>query len=122
MLDIIARSFYTSQIAQKPHTPSAAINSSDYSPSTTTNKMALAQQGSNQLSLETPQNGAGAFLDGVRICLVTTLSLIRVCILPLTEYVLSTMDKVVNWARQGSMWPMTCQSARPRSLLTRALI
>jgi NADH dehydrogenase (ubiquinone) Fe-S protein 7 len=24
-----------------------------------------------------------------------------------TEYVLSTLDKVVNWARQGSMWPMT---------------
>lgn len=23
-----------------------------------------------------------------------------------TEYVLSTVDKVVNWARQGSMWPM----------------
>jgi NADH:ubiquinone oxidoreductase subunit B-like Fe-S oxidoreductase len=21
--------------------------------------------------------------------------------------VLSTLDKVVNWARQGSMWPMT---------------
>ncbi|PWN17969.1 NADH-quinone oxidoreductase [Microstroma glucosiphilum] len=25
----------------------------------------------------------------------------------LAEYVLSTMDKIVNWARQGSMWPMT---------------
>lgn len=23
------------------------------------------------------------------------------------EYVLSTLDKVTNWARQGSMWPMT---------------
>lgn len=23
------------------------------------------------------------------------------------EYVLSTMDKIVNWARQSSMWPMT---------------
>jgi NADH dehydrogenase (ubiquinone) Fe-S protein 7 len=41
----------------------------------------LAQKGSNQLSLETPRNGM--------------------------EYVLSTADKVVNWARQGSMWPMT---------------
>lgn len=41
----------------------------------------IAQQGSNQLSLETPKNGA--------------------------EYVLSTLDKVANWARQGSMWPMT---------------
>jgi len=41
----------------------------------------VAQRGSNQLSLEQPQNKA--------------------------EYVLSTLDKVVNWARQGSMWPMT---------------
>ncbi|KAF9531616.1 NADH-ubiquinone oxidoreductase 20 kDa subunit [Crepidotus variabilis] len=40
-----------------------------------------AQSGSLQLSLETPQNKA--------------------------EYVLSTLDKVTNWARQGSMWPMT---------------
>ncbi|TFY50154.1 hypothetical protein EVG20_g11688, partial [Dentipellis fragilis] len=24
-----------------------------------------------------------------------------------TEYVLSTLDKIANWARQGSMWPMT---------------
>lgn len=42
---------------------------------------ALAVRGSNQASLETPRNGM--------------------------EYVLSTADKVVNWARQGSMWPMT---------------
>ncbi|KAJ7084386.1 ndufs7, NADH:ubiquinone oxidoreductase 20 kd subunit [Mycena belliarum] len=41
----------------------------------------LAQRDSNQLSLETPQNKA--------------------------EYVLSTLDKVANWARQSSMWPMT---------------
>ncbi|KAK7692577.1 NADH dehydrogenase Fe-S protein subunit 7 ndufs7 [Cerrena zonata] len=41
----------------------------------------LAKQGSNQLSLETPNNKA--------------------------EYVLSTLDKIANWARQGSMWPMT---------------
>lgn len=41
----------------------------------------IAKRGSNQLSLENPQNKA--------------------------EYVLSTLDKVVNWARQGSMWPMT---------------
>ena len=25
----------------------------------------------------------------------------------MTEYVLSTLDKVTNWARQSSMWPMT---------------
>ncbi|KAJ2916778.1 hypothetical protein MD484_g3632, partial [Candolleomyces efflorescens] len=42
---------------------------------------ALAKARSNQLSLETPRNNA--------------------------EYVLSTLDKVANWARQGSMWPMT---------------
>ncbi|QRV79516.1 hypothetical protein RhiJN_07531 [Ceratobasidium sp. AG-Ba] len=41
----------------------------------------LAQRGSNQLSLETPNNKV--------------------------EYVLSTLDKIANWARQGSMWPMT---------------
>ncbi|CAO1614847.1 unnamed protein product [Jaminaea pallidilutea] len=41
----------------------------------------LANRGSNQMSLETPRNNG--------------------------EYVLSTMDKIVNWARQGSMWPMT---------------
>ncbi|KAF5348686.1 hypothetical protein D9758_006844 [Tetrapyrgos nigripes] len=41
----------------------------------------LANRGSIQQSLEQPQNKA--------------------------EYVLSTLDKVANWARQGSMWPMT---------------
>ncbi|CAO1629090.1 unnamed protein product [Parajaminaea phylloscopi] len=41
----------------------------------------LANVGSNQLSLETPKGNG--------------------------EYVLSTMDKIVNWARQGSLWPMT---------------
>ncbi|GEM08789.1 NADH dehydrogenase (ubiquinone) Fe-S protein 7 [Rhodotorula toruloides] len=41
----------------------------------------LAKVNSNQLSLETPRNGV--------------------------EYALGTMDKIVNWARQGSMWPMT---------------
>ncbi|KAK0523066.1 ndufs7 ubiquinone oxidoreductase subunit [Tilletia horrida] len=41
----------------------------------------LANRSSNALSLMTPKNNA--------------------------EYVLSTLDKVVNWARTGSMWPMT---------------
>ncbi|PKI85144.1 kinase that interacts with cdc31p [Malassezia vespertilionis] len=41
----------------------------------------LANAGSNQLSLETPKNTI--------------------------EYTLSTLDKVVNWARQSSAWPMT---------------
>ncbi|TNY21494.1 hypothetical protein DMC30DRAFT_198886, partial [Rhodotorula diobovata] len=45
------------------------------------NAFDLAKVGSNQLSLETPRNGV--------------------------EYALGTMDKIVNWARQGSMWPMT---------------
>ncbi|KZP34518.1 NADH-ubiquinone oxidoreductase 20 kDa subunit [Athelia psychrophila] len=42
---------------------------------------AVANRGSLQQSLESPQNKA--------------------------EYVLSTLDKVANWARQGSIWPMT---------------
>ncbi|KAF8577738.1 NADH-quinone oxidoreductase [Ramaria rubella] len=41
----------------------------------------VAMRGSTQESLNQPRNGA--------------------------EYVLSTLDKIVNWARQGSMWPMT---------------
>ncbi|KAK0547818.1 ndufs7 ubiquinone oxidoreductase subunit [Tilletia horrida] len=41
----------------------------------------LANRSSNALSLQTPKNNA--------------------------EYVLSTLDKVVNWARTGSLWPMT---------------
>jgi len=41
----------------------------------------IAMRGSTQAELNKPRNAA--------------------------EYVLSTMDKVVNWARQGSMWPMT---------------
>jgi hypothetical protein len=28
----------------------------------------------------------------------------------LIEWVLTQFDKAVNWARQGSMWPMTCKS------------
>ncbi|KAG6832032.1 hypothetical protein H0H87_003013 [Tephrocybe sp. NHM501043] len=60
----------------EPSTPIPTSTTSATEPITT-----LAQRGSNQLSLETPQNKA--------------------------EYVLSTLDKVANWARQGSMWPMT---------------
>ncbi|KAE8218179.1 hypothetical protein CF319_g571 [Tilletia indica] len=41
----------------------------------------LANRNSNALSLMTPKNNA--------------------------EYVLSSLDKVVNWARTGSLWPMT---------------
>ncbi|EPQ29799.1 uncharacterized protein PFL1_02472 [Pseudozyma flocculosa PF-1] len=41
----------------------------------------VANRGSNQLSLETPKNGV--------------------------EYALTTLDKMANWARQGSFWPMT---------------
>lgn len=58
----------------------------------------LAKQGSNQLSLETPQNGV--------------------------EYALSTMDKVVNWARVGSIWPMVSlpSSHTTRTKLERILM
>ncbi|WVW86936.1 NADH dehydrogenase [ubiquinone] iron-sulfur protein 7, mitochondrial [Kwoniella bestiolae CBS 10118] len=77
----IGRPISNSAIALRPNTPTSSLNTADSSPSTTTPATAIAQRGSNQLSLETPRNGA--------------------------EYVLSTLDKVVNWARQGSMWPMT---------------
>lgn len=76
-----ARPLSSTAIALRPHTPTSAINSYSHSPSTTLPDTTIAQQGSNQLSLETPRNGA--------------------------EYVLSTLDKIVNWGRQGSMWPMT---------------
>lgn len=77
------RSLSSTSTLMKPSTPTASINTNDSSPSTPEGMpiTTRAQQGSNQLSLETPRNSA--------------------------EYVLSTMDKIVNWARQGSMWPMT---------------
>ncbi|KAJ9106184.1 hypothetical protein QFC21_001328 [Naganishia friedmannii] len=75
------RNVHTTTAVAKPHTPTASLQPSDASPSTTTPLTAMAMQGSNQLSLETPQNGA--------------------------EWVLTQFDKAVNWARQGSMWPMT---------------
>ncbi|KAN0129784.1 NADH-ubiquinone oxidoreductase 20 kDa subunit [Lactarius tabidus] len=62
-------------------TPSPTPELVSSSTSATNPITSIAQQGSNQLSLEQPRNNA--------------------------EYVLSTLDKVVNWARQGSMWPMT---------------
>ncbi|WVR08061.1 NADH dehydrogenase [ubiquinone] iron-sulfur protein 7, mitochondrial [Kwoniella sp. DSM 27419] len=78
----IARPISNTAIALRPGAvPTSQLNHADSSPSTTNPATAIAQRGSNQLSLETPKNGA--------------------------EYVLSTLDKVVNWARQGSMWPMT---------------
>ncbi|EJU04389.1 NADH-quinone oxidoreductase [Dacryopinax primogenitus] len=66
----------TAQVQQSE--PKAAIPSGSGKASS---GIEIAQQGSNQLSLETPRNAA--------------------------EYVLSTFDKIANWARQGSMWPMT---------------
>ncbi|ORX37713.1 hypothetical protein BD324DRAFT_393228 [Kockovaella imperatae] len=74
---IAFRPLTTSRPVEKP-TP---ISPRDNSPSSSLPATLRAQQGSNQLSLETPRNGA--------------------------EYVLTTLDKIVNWARQGSMWPMT---------------
>ncbi|GAA5874679.1 hypothetical protein JCM8547_003954 [Rhodosporidiobolus lusitaniae] len=60
---------------------SKAVAAPVVSQSSASNAFQLAKAGSNQLSLETPRNGV--------------------------EYALGTMDKIVNWARQGSMWPMT---------------
>lgn len=92
---MIARPLSNTAIAMKPATPSASIQTRDMNPSTSTPMTALAQQGSNQLSLETPRNGAGEW------------GLLSLCAQLTPEYVLSTLDKMVNWARQGSMWPMT---------------
>lgn len=51
----------------------------------------LAKAGSNQQSLETPRNGA--------------------------EYALSSLDKIVNWGRAGSLWPMVSLHSRtPESI------
>lgn len=58
----------------------------------------IAKLNSNQHSLETPQNKAGMqVFHHLRHCIYFALS----------EYVLSTLDKITNWARQSSMWPMT---------------
>lgn len=59
---------------------SPALVNPSVTPVQANDAFALAKAGSNQLSLETPRNGV--------------------------EYALGTMDKIVNWARQGSMWPM----------------
>jgi NADH dehydrogenase (ubiquinone) Fe-S protein 7 len=76
--------------------------------------MQLSKRGSNQLSLETPQNGAGVCMRAVEGRLVLMLRG------ALSEYVLSTLDKITNWARQSSMWPMTFGLPSP-SLLFRAV-
>ncbi|KIK97114.1 hypothetical protein PAXRUDRAFT_31992 [Paxillus rubicundulus Ve08.2h10] len=70
-----SRSIHTSKFVRAPETILTSTTSAK-EPITS-----LAIRGSNQHSLETPQNKA--------------------------EYVLSTLDKLVNWARQGSIWPMT---------------
>ncbi len=76
-----SRSIATSSRGAQASPHPVNSHASTASGSEPTNFPALASRGSNQLSLETPRNGA--------------------------EYVLSTLDRVVNWARQGSMWPMT---------------
>ena len=91
------------------------------------NELKIAQQGSNQLSLETPNNGAGASAPlrhgachhrARRLSPIGRLQAwpqtdrphraLSFSFLRLAEYVLTGLDKIVNWARQGSMWPMTC--------------
>ncbi|KAF8629651.1 hypothetical protein AX17_005590 [Amanita inopinata Kibby_2008] len=62
---------------------STATTNASASPNQPIDKLptSMALHGSNQYDLEHPRNKA--------------------------EYVLSTLDKITNWARQGSMWPMT---------------
>ncbi|KAF9268855.1 NADH-quinone oxidoreductase [Marasmius fiardii PR-910] len=69
---------------------SSTSSSSSTSPSISQPVTALAAKGSNQASLLQPNNKA--------------------------EYVLSTLDKIANWARQSSMWPVTFGACR-RSVL-----
>ncbi|GAA5973646.1 hypothetical protein JCM21900_006748 [Sporobolomyces salmonicolor] len=82
---ILARSIATS--SPRPASPPSPRSSTSVPSGVTVTQdeasraFDLAKVGSNQLSLETPRNGV--------------------------EYALGTMDKIVNWARQGSMWPMT---------------
>ncbi|SYW85141.1 related to NADH-ubiquinone oxidoreductase 19.3 kDa subunit, mitochondrial precursor [Ustilago bromivora] len=97
----LTRSFQTSTLKSVPKVAAAAANNnnaagpsksntrsisstaprSDAGPDGPVPLMSVANRSSNQLSLETPKNGV--------------------------EYVLSSMDKMANWARQSSFWPMT---------------
>ena len=63
---IAARPITNTAVALRPNTPSASINTADSTPSTTNPVTRIAQQGSNQLSLETPRNGAGKLAMRVR--------------------------------------------------------
>ena len=62
----VARPLSSTASALVPHVPRSAINTTDPSPSTSTPMTALAMSGSNQLSLETPKNGAGQFSQLLR--------------------------------------------------------
>ncbi|KAJ9112120.1 hypothetical protein QFC20_002301 [Naganishia adeliensis] len=135
LASLASRKVHTSTAVAKPHTPTANLMPSDSTPSTTTPLTAMAMQGSNQLSLETPQNGAGVIGvggDGHRLephggfsgelCAAYCLrdaSVIAASagnmekgrnlapVVGMNKWVLTQFDKAVNWARQGSMWPMT---------------
>jgi hypothetical protein len=63
MAHVVARPITNTAIALRPNTPSASINTADSTPSTTNPVTRIAQQGSNQLSLETPRNGAGKLFE-----------------------------------------------------------
>ncbi|KAN0091005.1 hypothetical protein V8E55_004571 [Tylopilus felleus] len=83
-LAILGTSVHGPVASRSVHT-SNSVHAPESIPSSTTSSTepvtSLAIRGSNQLSLETPHNKA--------------------------EYVLSTLDKIVNWGRQSSIWPMT---------------
>lgn len=99
----VSRSFATS-----------APNALASAPTDPVEMRSLANRGSNQMSLETPRNNGGELgkalsADGVArgTRVQKTDENLATSIHDRPEYVLSTMDKIVNWARQGSMWPMT---------------
>lgn len=48
-----------------------------------------------------------SMFQNVQFFHIPTVLLSNLQLLSSIEYILSNVDKVVNWARQGSMWPMT---------------